>query len=89
VLFISHGQVETEESENWNGKLKRKTEAESGNGKAEIRKWSSTFLVLGATVRACAIRLGIKMPARQEIPSLARPRPEGIRYRQTEAKLAC
>jgi hypothetical protein len=43
---------------NWNGKLKRKTEAESGNGKAEIRKWSSTFLALRATVRACAIRLG-------------------------------
>ena len=30
------GQVETEETENGNGKLKRKTEAESGNGKAEI-----------------------------------------------------
>ena len=30
-----HGQVETEEMENGNGKLKRKTEAESGNGKAE------------------------------------------------------
>ena len=29
------GQVETEETENGNGKLKRKTEAESGNGKAE------------------------------------------------------
>ena len=34
-LFL--GQVETEETENGNGKLKRKTEAESGNGKAE--KW--------------------------------------------------
>ena len=31
------GQVETEEMENGNGKLKRKTEAESGNRKAE--KW--------------------------------------------------
>jgi hypothetical protein len=52
--------VETEESENWNGKLKRKTEAESGNGKAEIRKWSSTFLALRAIVCACVIRLGLK-----------------------------
>ena len=32
------GQVETEEMENRNGKLKWKTEAESGNGKAEIGK---------------------------------------------------
>ena len=31
----SVGQVEMEETENGNGKLKRKTEAESGNGKAE------------------------------------------------------
>jgi hypothetical protein len=52
------GRVETEESESWNGKLKRKTEAESGNGKAEIRKWSSIFLVPIAIVCACAIRLG-------------------------------
>ena len=42
------GQVETEETENGNGKLKRKTEAESGNGKAEIGKWSSTFVTLMA-----------------------------------------
>ena len=42
------GQVETEETENGNGKLKRKTEAESGNGKAEIGKWSSTFGALKA-----------------------------------------
>ena len=33
--LIVGGQVETEETENGNGKLKRKTEAESGNGKAE------------------------------------------------------
>ena len=32
------GQVEMEETENRNGKLKWKTEVESGNGKAEIRK---------------------------------------------------
>ena len=38
--------METEEAENGNGKLKRKTEAEIGNGKAEIGKWSSTFIVL-------------------------------------------
>ena len=42
------GQVETEETENGNGKLKRKTEAEIGNGKAEIGKWSSTFVALMA-----------------------------------------
>ena len=30
-----NGQVEMEETENGNGKLKRKTEGESGNGKAE------------------------------------------------------
>ena len=35
------GQVETDETENGNGKLKRKPETESGNGKAEIWKWSS------------------------------------------------
>ena len=40
--------METEETENGNGKLKRKTEAESGNGKAEIGKWSSTFVALMA-----------------------------------------
>ena len=40
---LQRGQVETEETENGNGKLKRKTEAESGNGKAEIGNWSSTF----------------------------------------------
>ena len=40
--------METEESENRSGKLKRKTEAEIGNGKAEIGKWSSTFVVLMA-----------------------------------------
>ena len=43
------GQVETEETENGNGELKRKTEAEIGNGKAEIGKWSSTFVVLMAS----------------------------------------
>ena len=43
------GQVETEETENGNGKLKRKTEAEIGNGKAEIGKWSSTFIALMAS----------------------------------------
>ena len=41
--------METEETENGNGKLKRKTEAEIGNGKAEIGKWSSTFVALMAT----------------------------------------
>ena len=35
TVLIYDGQVETEETENGNGKLKRKTEAESGNGKAE------------------------------------------------------
>ena len=40
------GQVETEETENGNGKLKRKTEAGNGNRKAEIGKWSSTFVAL-------------------------------------------
>ena len=40
------GQVETEETENGSGKLKRKTEAEIGNEKAEIGKWSSTFVAL-------------------------------------------
>ena len=45
----STGQVETEETENGNGKLKRKTEAEIGNGKAEIGKWSSTFVALMAS----------------------------------------
>ena len=37
------GQVETDETENGNGKLKRKTEMESGKRKqkAGIRKWSS------------------------------------------------
>ena len=34
-IALLYGQVETEETENGNGKLKRKTEAESGNGKAE------------------------------------------------------
>ena len=43
------GQVETEETENGNGKLKWKTEAEIGNGKAEIGKWSSTFVALMAS----------------------------------------
>ena len=42
------GQVETEETENRNGKLKRKTEAEIGNGIAEIGKWSSTIVALMA-----------------------------------------
>ena len=45
------GQVETEETENGNGKLKRKTEAEIGNGIAEIGKWSSTILALMASLR--------------------------------------
>ena len=36
--------METDETENGNGKLKRKTEMESGNGKAEIWKWSSQLL---------------------------------------------
>ena len=31
ALTVQNGQVETEETENRNGKLKRKTEAESGN----------------------------------------------------------
>ena len=44
VLTI--GQVKTEETEN--GELKQKTEAEIGNGKAEIRKWSSMFVALRA-----------------------------------------
>ena len=35
--------MKTDETENGNGKLKRKTEMESGNGKAEIWKWSSPF----------------------------------------------
>ena len=35
VIAALQGQVEMEETENGNGKLKRKTEAESGNGKAE------------------------------------------------------
>ena len=39
----SIGRVETDETENGNGKLKRKTETESGNGKAEIWKWSSNL----------------------------------------------
>jgi hypothetical protein len=47
------GRVETEESESWNGKLKRKT---------EIRKWSSQYLAPIATVCACAIRLAFKIP---------------------------
>ena len=34
VTPFSSGQVETEETENRNGKLKQKTEAESGNGKS-------------------------------------------------------
>ena len=34
-----------------NGKQKRKTEAEIGNGKAEIGKWSSTFVALMASLR--------------------------------------
>ena len=33
--------MKTDETENGNGKLKRKTEMESGNRKAEIWKWSS------------------------------------------------
>ena len=45
---INSQQVETEETENGNGKLKRKTEAEIGNGKAEIGKWSSIFVALMA-----------------------------------------
>ena len=51
VLIIfkrTYRQVETEETENGNGKLKRKTEAEIGNGKAEIGKWSSIFVALMA-----------------------------------------
>ena len=40
--------METEETENGNGKLKRKTKAEIGNGKTEIGKWSSTFVALMA-----------------------------------------
>ena len=35
--------METDETENGNGKLKRKTETESGNEKTEIWKWSSEF----------------------------------------------
>ena len=46
------------ETENGNRKLKRKTEMESGNGKAEIQKWSSQIVVLRATFCACAICLG-------------------------------
>ena len=56
--FFCVGQVETDETENGNGKLKRKTETESGNGKAEIRKWSSQIVALRATFCACAIFLG-------------------------------
>ena len=41
--------MDTEETENGNGKLKRKTEAESGNRKAEIGKWSSTLVALMAS----------------------------------------
>ena len=48
-FWLYMGQVETEETENGNGKLKRKTEAEIGNGKAEIGKWSSTFVALMAS----------------------------------------
>ena len=44
--MLNMGQVETEETVNGNGKLKWKTEAEIGNGKAEIGKWSSTFVAL-------------------------------------------
>jgi hypothetical protein len=60
IVAMMYGEVEMEELENWNGKLKRKTKAESGNGKAEnlIRKWSSTFLALRAPICACAVRLG-------------------------------
>ena len=36
---MSIGQVETDETENWNGK--RKAGTESWNGKAENWKWSS------------------------------------------------
>ena len=32
---VIRGQVETEETENGNGKLKQKTETERGNGKAK------------------------------------------------------
>ena len=39
----TRGQVEMEETENWNGKLKRKTGKESRNRKAETWKWSSTM----------------------------------------------
>ena len=51
------GQVETDETENGNGKLKRKTETESGNGKAEIWKWSSEFkpIVSGQCAYRCIV----------------------------------
>ena len=49
--------METEETENGNGKLKRKTEAESGNGKAEIGKWSSILIALmGSFAHARSVR---------------------------------
>ena len=35
-----------------NGKRKRKIEAEIGNGKAEIGKWSSTFVALKSNSQA-------------------------------------
>ena len=57
-LYINKGQVEMDETENGNGKLKRKTEIESGNGKAEIWKWSPQIAALRATFCACAICLG-------------------------------
>ena len=51
------GQVEMDETENGNGKLKRKTETESGNGKAEIWKWSSEFkpIVSGQCAYRCIV----------------------------------
>ena len=46
---ICAGQMETEETENRNGKLKWKIEAERGNGKAEIGKWSLILIALVAS----------------------------------------
>ena len=50
------GQVETDETENGIGKLKRKTETESGNGKAEVRKWSSQIAALRPFAHAQSVR---------------------------------
>ena len=43
MLYLLPGQVETDETENGNGKLKQKTETERGNGKLKFGNGRQIF----------------------------------------------